>query len=397
MPETQSVRWKGREATGLSNGVVELIALTGGGHLASFRFLEGTGRPAHNVIWEPTWPTYDPVPSPPDEVLQRYGPKGVNLFLAAYTGHSLCLDSFGEASAAQIEAGLGLHGEAPVARWNVSKQDQLAGPACRWDINLPAARLAFGRNIRLGDKESVAYVEETVRNEDRGHEHAFDWVQHATFGPPLLKEGESKLIASAKRGITWPLGYEDASLLAGEREFVWPFAPYEGAERNADLQQPFSTRGRGFVAGVQLDPARTVEYIVAVNWKLRLGMGYCFRRQDFPWMTVWEENCARQGAPWNGKAQARGMEFGTTPLPLGRDANVLRGPLFDTPTCCVLPAAAEHTARYLLFLFEIPPSVNSIENVVIQADTIVLVDEHSHPAMAIPAQGCEQFLSSTAS
>jgi hypothetical protein len=396
MPATQSVRWKGREATGLSNGVVELIALTGGGHLASFRFLEATGCPAHNVIWEPTWPTYDPVPSPPQEVLQRYGPKGVNLFLAAYTGHSLCLDYFGEPSPAQIDAGLGLHGEAPVARWNVSKQDQLAGPGCRWDIKLPAARLAFERNIRLGDKESVAYVEETVRNEDRGQEHAFDWVQHATFGPPLLKEGESKLIASAKLGITWRLGYADASLLAGDREFVWPFAPGEGADGNTDLQQPFSTRGRGFVAAVQLDPGRTVEYIVAVNWKLRLGMGYCFRRQDFPWMTVWEENFARQGAPWNGKAQARGMEFGTTPLPLGRDANLRRGPLFDTPTCCVLPAGAEHRARYLLFLFEIPPHVNSIENVSIEADTIVLVDAHSHPAMAIPAQGCEQFLSSTA-
>jgi hypothetical protein len=389
MPAAQSVRWKGREATGLSNGVVELVALTGGGHLASFRFLEGTGRTAHNTIWEPTWPTYEPVPSPPEEVLQRYGAKGVNLFMAAYSGHSLCLDCFGEASAPEIEAGLGLHGEAPVARWNVSKQDQ----ACRWDVKLPAARLAFERNIRLGEKESVAYVEETVRNEDRDSEHAFDWVQHATFGPPLLKEGESKLIASAKRGITWPLGYEDAALLADDREFVWPYAPCEGTDKKADLQQPFSTKGRGFVASVQLDPARTVEYIVAVNWKLRLGMGYCFRRQDFPWMAVWEENCARQGAPWNGKAQARGMEFGTTPLPLGREANLRRGPLFDTPTCCVLPAGAERTARYLLFLFEIPPHVNSIENVAIQADTVVLVDDHSQPALTIPAQGCDQFLS----
>jgi hypothetical protein len=395
MPAGQSFHWKGREATGLSNGFVELIALTGGGHLASFRFLEATGRPAYNVIWEPTWPTYDPVPSPPEEVLQKYGPRGINQFIAAYTGHSLCLDYFGEASAAQIDAGLGLHGEAPVARWNVSEQDPLGGPACRWDIKLPAARLAFERNIRLKDNESVAYVEETVRNENLGQEHAFDWVQHATFGPPLVKEGESKVIASAKRGITWPLGYEDASLLANDREFAWPYAPCEAAEGNADLQQPFSTKGRGFVAGVQLDPGRTVEYIVAVNWSLRLGMGYCFRRQDFPWMTVWEENCARKGVPWNGTAQARGMEFGTAPFPLGRDANLSRGPLFDTPTCCVLSPGAERTARYLLFLFEISPGVNSIEDVAVQADTIVLLDEHSHPVIAVAAQGCEQFLSSS--
>jgi hypothetical protein len=47
----------------------------------------------------------------------------------------------------------------------------------------------------------------------------------------------------------------------------------------------------------------------------------------------------------------------------------------------------------LLFLFEIPPHVNSIENVTIQAGTIVLGDEHSQPALTIPAQGCDQFLS----
>ncbi len=386
MPAT---RWKRREATQLTNDFVELIALTGGGHLASFRFLEGTGHPSQNVIWEPRWTTYDPVPAPPEEVLQTYGPKGVNLFMAAYTGHSLCLDYFGDPSAAQADAGLGTHGEAPVARWNVSEQDQ----GCRWDIKLPAARLAFQRQIRLGEKESVAYVEENVRNENRDQQHAFDWVQHATLGPPFLKEGESTLIASAKRGITWPLGYDDASLLAKDREFVWPYAPCEGVDRNTDLRQPFSTTGRGFVAGVQLDPGRAVEYVLAVNWKMRLGMGYCFRLQDFPWMTVWEENFARQGAPWNGRTQARGMEFGTTPLPLGRDANLRRRPLFDTPTCCVLPAGGARTARYVLFLFEVPAHVTSIHDVAIQADAIVLLDPHSDPAIAIPAKGCQTFLS----
>jgi hypothetical protein len=396
MPVDASHRWKGREATRLSNGVAELIALAGGGHLASFRFLESTGRPRQNVIWEPAWPTYDPVPSPPPEVLQKYGPRGVNLYMAAYAGHSLCLDTFGEASAAEIEAGLGLHGEAPVVRWNVSPLDPFMGPRCRWDVRLPIARLAFERNIRMGENESVAYVEETVRNEDSGVQRTFDWVQHAAFGPPFLCEGESRLIASAKRGLTWPLGYENAALLADDREFVWPYAPREGSETNADLQQPFTTPGRGFVAGVQLDPARTVEYIVAVNWKLRLGMGYCFRRQDFPWMAVWEENSARQGQPWNGRAQVRGMEFGTTPLPLGRDANLRRGLLFDTPTCCTLPPGAERTARYLLFLFEIPAHIKSIENVAIQTETIVLTDEQAQPALAITARGCEQFLSSDA-
>ena len=321
-----------------------------------------------------------------------YGPASVSKFMAGYTGHSLCLDYFGEPSAEEAASGLGLHGETPVAQWNVTSPTQVERPYCRWNVRLPAAQLTFEREVRLGEGESVVYVQETVSNE-RDVDHACDWVQHATFGPPFLKEGESTLIASARRGITWPLGYENASLLANDREFVWPYAQCEGVEGATDLRQPFGTRGRGFVAGVQLDPGREMEYLLAVNWKLRLGMGYCFRRQDFPWMTVWEENFARQGTPWNGRTQARGMEFGTTPLPLGREETFRRGHVFDMPSWCVIPAGAERTARYAIFLFAVPPQIHSIQNVATEADAVVLFDEHSQPAISIPAHGCEKFLS----
>jgi hypothetical protein len=390
MQASESVRWKGRDATRLTNGIVELIALTVGGHLAGLRFMEAEGSSSQNVIWEPPWPTYDPVPSPSEELLRMYGPTSVSKFMAGYTGHALCLDYFGEPSAEQVATGLGLHGEAAVAKWNVIKSTQVDRPHCRWNVRLPAAQLTFEREIRIGDGESVVYVQETVRNERDG-EHACDWVQHATFGPPFLNEGESTLIASAQRGTTWPLGYEGGSLLANSREFVWPNAPCDGVEKTTDLRQPFATRGRGFVAGVQLDPRREMEYLLAVNWKLRLGVGYYFRRQDFPWMTIWEENYSRQSSPWNGRTQARGMEFGTTPLPLGREDNLRRGPMFDTPGWCVIPAGGERTARYLIFLFAIPSGVQSIQNVAMEADALVLFDERTHPMRSIPAHGCENY------
>jgi hypothetical protein len=391
MPASESVRWKGRDATRLTNGVVELIALTGGGHLAGLRFEEADGRPSLNVFWEAPWATYDPVPSPSEELLQMYGPKSVSRYMAGYTGHSLCLDYFGEPSAEEAASDLGLHGEAPVAQWTVATPTQVERPHCRWNVRLPAAQLAFAREVCLGDGESVVYVQETVSNE-RDNDHACDWVQHVTFGPPFLTQGESNLVVSAGRGITWPLGYEGASLLANDREFVWPFAPCGDAERAADLRQPFSKKGRGFVAGVQLDPGREMEYLLAVNWTLRLGMGYCFRRQDFSWMTVWEENFARQGAPWNGRTQARGMEFGTTPLPLGREETFRRGRIFDTPSWCVIPAGGQRTVRYLIFLFVVPSGIHSIQNVAIKGDDLVLFDQRTEPAISIPAHGCERFL-----
>ncbi len=213
MAAVESVRWKGREATRLANGVIELITLTSGGHFASMRFLGDPGGSCENVFWEPPWPTYDQEPGLSQELLQTYGPPGIDKFMAGYTGHCLCLDYFGEPSPEQAAAGLGLHGEAPVAHWTVNKPPEPQKPQCRWNVILPAAHMKFERAIRLGEGESVACIQETVRNQ-RELDHACDWVHHATFGPPLLKEGESTLTASAQRGKTWPLEYEGGLLLS---------------------------------------------------------------------------------------------------------------------------------------------------------------------------------------
>lgn len=381
----KSIAWKGREAARLSNGVVELTALTKGGHLAEFRFLERNGPPSQNVFWEAPWMASEPTENRAEELSQTAG----------FTGHGVCLDYFGAPSAEEAAAGLPIHGEAAAAHWNATMPMDTEEIACQWNVQLPVAQLMFARKIRLGDHESVAYVEETVSN-NRGVDHACHWVQHATFSPPFLNASESTLAASALRGITSPSDYEDGSLLARNREFSWPNAPTQETPTStamADLRQPFAAKGLGFLAGVQLDPRRKVEYLLAVNWKLRLGVGYCFRREDFPWMAVWEENCTRQGNPWNGKVQARGMEFGTTPLPLGREETFRRGRLFDTPCWCVIPANGTRTARYSIFLFTVPNGMNSVQNVEAKDDAIVLYDEHANPTLSIPSHGCEEFLS----
>src|ERR1700678_986229 len=231
---SESIRWKDREATRLSNGVVELIALTCGGHLAVFRFLEEDGPLSQNVFWEAPWATLDSTERSAASLPPIYGAAEARNFLAGYTGHSLCMDYFGGPSAEQAEAGLSLHGEAPNMRWSVLQSAGAGKGLAKWNVMLPSARLAFERGIRLGTGESVAYVRETVSNES-GAEHAFDWVQHVTFGPPLLKEGESTLFASGSRAITWPIDYDGGSMLANNREFMWPNAPLRSEQGFADL------------------------------------------------------------------------------------------------------------------------------------------------------------------
>jgi len=95
----ESIRWKGRDAIRLSNGTIELISLTAGGHLAAFRLLDQDGCPLQNVLWEAPWTTYDPSPIWSKEMSQLYGPPETGRFLAGFTGHALCLDYFGDPSA----------------------------------------------------------------------------------------------------------------------------------------------------------------------------------------------------------------------------------------------------------------------------------------------------------
>ena len=392
MKAVESISWKGRNATRLSNGIVELTALKEGGHLAELRFQEREGCPAFNVLWETPWATQDPVQGSGEGFSPIYGPQEDRRFLSSYTGHALCLDYFGAPSAEQAARGLSLHGEAAIMPWNVAQCGNSRSACCRWEVSLPSAGLTFEREIQLGDEESVAYVHESVTNENSSA-HAFDWVQHVAFGPPLIQPGESTFIASANRGITAPSDYIRGSLLAKNREFSWPYAPRADGNAFVDLRQPFVEKGRGFIAGVQLDPERELEYLLAVNWKLSLGVGYLFRRQDFPWMTTWEENYAREDTPWNKRTQARGMEFGTCPLPLGREETIRRGPIFNTPHQCVISASGQKTARYLIFLFCIPKGVDSIEDVNAVENRIVLSDQTNTAAISVKATHCKSFLS----
>jgi hypothetical protein len=387
----EAIEWKGRAGTRLANDVIELIGLSGGGHLAAIRFLKEARDVSQNVLWEAPWETGDPGLERTEELAHLYGPLGIGKFLAGYTGHSLCLDSFGNPSPEEAAADLSLHGEAPVATWSPISPAKKNGGACRWRVNLPIAQLVFEREIYLNAGESVAYIEETVRNR-RKSEYRFDWVQHVTFGPPFLRKDEGLFSVSSQRGVTWPLGYEGAPLLADDCSFSWPFAQRAEANGVVDLTRPFTARGRGFVACLQLDPGRQFEYLWAANRRLRLGVCYCFRRHDFPWMTVWEENCVRGDAPWNGKAEARGMEFGTTPLPFGRQENLRQNPIFDTPSGCTLAAAAEATARYIVFLATFPKGFESVQDITVAEDAILLHSPYSDAIHSIPAKDCKAFL-----
>ena len=233
-------------------------------------------------------------------------------------------------------------------------------------VRLPASGLRLCREIRLRKGECAVYVEETLTNE-RAQDHFFHWTQHVTLGLPLLQVSESVITLPGTRAITWPHGYEGVSLLRDDKEFTWPEAPAIGGGK-VNLAHPFSEDGKGFVAGVLLDLQRELGFVSALNWRLGLLLGYCFRRTDFPWVAIWEENVARQGSPWNGKTRARGLEFGTTPMPVGKEETFLRGTLFDMPTFRRIPARSKLRVPYVAFLTKVSSSWRSIRDIQVERE-----------------------------
>ena len=80
---------------------------------------------------------------------------------------------------------------------------------------------------------------------------------------------------------------------------------------------PFSREGGGFIASLQLKPNREFAYTLAVNWKTRLGVGYCFRRADFPSAPILGRKPRSHRRPVEqDNPGASTIKFGTTPLPL---------------------------------------------------------------------------------
>ena len=369
-----AIRLRGRAGWRLANRAIEMDWLSGGGLLA--RFAPRTGRAANqNLVWESPWPTIEPQRYSEKKHGAQYGGGMVGRMLSGYTGHALVLDYFGAPSPEEEALGLPLHGEPGTRRWTLTKKSVRDGHArLSMKVRAPSAGLTVQRDIALLDNESVVYITETITN-NNPRDRYFQWMQHATFGPPFLKESESVVAMPGTQSKTSPDDYDGRCALITDGEFTWPHAPaYDGGTH--DISQPFMRKGRGYVAATLLGGGAETNspftYIAVLNWKLGLVAGYIFRRADFPWAAIWEENCARAGAPWHGTAQARGLEFGNTPLPLGLQQAIQAGSLFGTPTVGRVPARGHVIASYAIFVTEAPSWWKKIVGIDLRPNSIAI-------------------------
>jgi hypothetical protein len=329
--------YRGRKAESLENEQVRLTVLREGGHIAEFL----DRRTGLNPLWTPPWDSVEPSAYDPDRH-PEYGGGAEGPLLAGLMGHNLCLDTFGRPSPEEAAAGLPVHGEAGVAPFEVTRREGGLSLAA----SLPRAQLRFTRHLDL--RGGTVRVRETVDNLSP-FDRPIAWTQHVTLGPPFLERGVTQLRASATRGRVFDGDMGEGAHLTPGAEFDWPHAPRFDGTR-VDLRTLNAAPSASSFATLLMDPAREHAWCLAFNPGARLTFGCVWRRQDFPWLGLWEEHHGRTHAPWNGRTSTLAFEFGASPFPEPRRAMIARGSLFGVPAFRWAPAGTRVEVEYRLVL-----------------------------------------------
>jgi hypothetical protein len=345
MPDTSLFR--NRRATTIENRDLRVTVLEQGGHIAEI-FDKRTGV---NPLWTPSWPSIEPS-AYHSARHPEYGGGSDARLLAGIMGHNLCLDIFGGPSAEEAAAGLTAHGEASVARYDIDA----SAAALTMTAVLAMAQLKVKRHLELHQRAVRIY--ESVENLS-ACDRPVGWTQHVTLGPPFLEKGATQFRASATQSKVFEGRFGPADYLEPGAVFVWPSAP-RSDKGLADLQIYTDAPTSSAYTAHLMDPRRDHAYFVAFTPALGLAFGYLWRRSDFPWMGIWEENHSRTSTPWNGTALTRGLEFGVSPFPESRRQMIERARLFDVPTYRWIPARTRFDVEYWILAqsaTEVPESL----------------------------------------
>lgn len=327
---------RSRKVARIENDQLVVTVSCEGGHIAEIiEKISGV-----NPLWTPPWPSIEPSTY---SALRHpeYGNDSESKLLSGILGHNLCLDIFGPPSDAEYGAGMTVHGESSVVPYEI----ETSGARMVARAHLPLAQLDFERELELaGDQVKISETVVNLTSMDR----PLAWTQHVTLGPPFLEAGITKLDISAPQSMVFPGDFGDAQPYKPGATFDWPLVPNKDGSTTDLRIQSTAERSAGVTCHV-VDPANEHGSFEAFHPPTRVLFGYQWKRADFPWISLWEENRSRSFPPWNGNAITRGVEFGVSPFAEGRRAMVERGSLLGVPTYRWLGARESATVHYRAF------------------------------------------------
>ena len=131
-------------------------------------------------------------------------------------------------------------------------------------------------------------------------------------------------------------------------------------------------------AATLVDPALQYGWVTAINTKLRLIIGYVFKRTEYPWVQYW-------GNYPPTKKMSRGLEFSTQPFDVSRREVIETHSMFETPVYRWLPAKSEISTSFMLFYARIPEGMKRVDAIRFDGKRLVIEDRKSGKTMSLAA------------
>ncbi len=274
-------------------------------------------------------------------------------------GHFLCLDRWGQPSAAEQSNGMPFHGEASRVTWRVVGKPSVEGDkqVATMSASLPLAGLDVTRRIRLSKSAAFFVVTEKVTNRNKLG-RIYNMVQHPSIAPPFLDE---KTLVDANAGI----GFLQSSPLPKpeQPQVKWPHAINKG--KPVDLRR-LAAEAEPNVVSFTIE--EEYGWVTASSVSGGILIGYIWKTSDYPWFNAWRH--ADTGRP-----AARGLEFGTTGLHQPFSVLVKKGRIFDRPLYAYLDAGQTEARSYACFLFRIPQDYTGVARITYASGRLQL---HGH-------------------
>ena len=315
------------------------------------------------------------------QLLMRDDPEKLNPLQGL--GHFVCVDGFGPVSKEERAAGLPGHGEAHRVPWEMLSAEKKDGTlTVAFTATLPIVQETFRRTIHMVDGESVVYVDSELESL-LGFDRPINWGEHATIGGPFLEQGKTVTEMSAKRSMT--RSYESEAVdppdhhnLADYKEFTWPMAP-TAAGPLVDMRiAPTITPVMDQTTSL-MDQSRRLVFVSAFHPGKQALFGYVFRREEYPWLQIWDSY------PGGTRRSSRGLEFAAQPFDLPRREVIDANSMFGTPTYRWLPAKSKIASSFVMFYTRTPQGFTRVDDVVLENGKLTIEDRGSGKKIVLNA------------
>lgn len=263
---------------------------------------------------------------------------------APFQGHFLCLPRWGLPSANEIQNGYPNHGAFASLTWNIeeNRENYIA-----MNCNSELEEMEVKRKIEFSHNEAFFHVQEKVTNTASAG-RLYNMVQHPSIAAPFL-HNDILLQCNGTQGFSQ---FDDIN-------HVFDFPNVQTEKDTFNITRPNTPQSGVFSFTVNKDDSHG--WIAAYDPKTNLVFGYIWKREDYPWMHIWQQFSG-------SRIKYAGIEFGTAGIHQPFEHIIKNGTRkFNTSTVAFLDAGESVTRSYSGFLFTPEESVIQIHS--ITADT----------------------------